>query len=239
MYHSLAGWFHLLTAPPEYAIEASFYLDVLTRASVVPVSMVLELGSGGGNNASHLKHHFQMVLTDISEEMLSLSRGINPECEHIQGDMRTIRLGRTFDAVFAHDAIGYMISEVDLRAAVRTAFDHCRPGGVALFAPDHVMETFAPSTDHGGHDGDGRGLRYLEWTKDVEPGADNYAVDYALLLRDRDGSVQVIHDRHVCGLFSRKTWLEIIEQAGFDVEVIQGLEGETPPEVFVGTRRST
>ena len=69
---------------------------------------LLELGSGGGNNASHLKHRFECTLTDLSPEMLALSRTLNPECEHIEGDMRTLRLERTFDAVFVHDAIAYI-----------------------------------------------------------------------------------------------------------------------------------
>ena len=29
--------------------------------------------------------------------------------EHVQGDMRTLDLGRTFDVVLAHDAIDYML----------------------------------------------------------------------------------------------------------------------------------
>ena len=66
---------------------------------------LLELGSGGGNNASHLKARFNCTLTDISPDMLALSRTLNPECEHLEGDMRTLRLGRTFDVVFIHDAI--------------------------------------------------------------------------------------------------------------------------------------
>jgi hypothetical protein len=37
--------------------------------------------------------------------MLALSMTVNPECEHIEGDMRTLRLGHTFDAVFLHDAV--------------------------------------------------------------------------------------------------------------------------------------
>lgn len=236
MYHSLADWFHLLTSPGEYEVEAAFYRGALRRSARIPVRTVLELGSGGGNNASHLKRDFVLTLTDISDEMLSVSRRINPECEHIQGDMRTLRLGRTFDAVFAHDAIDYMTTEDDLRASVRTAFEHCRPGGAALFAPDQVTETFAPSTDHGGHDSGGRGLRYLEWTKAPEPGSDTYIVDYAFLLEHPDGSVETIHDRHVCGLFTSGTWLEVIELAGFEAQVIPGIQGETAAEVFVGTR---
>ena len=40
--------------------------------------------------------------------MLELSRTLNPDCEHLEGDMRTLRLGRTFDAVLIHDAVMYM-----------------------------------------------------------------------------------------------------------------------------------
>lgn len=87
--------------------------------------------------------------------MLAVSAALNPDCEHRQGDMRTVRIGRTFDAVFVHDAVMYMTTERDLRAAIETAFVHCRPGGAALFAPDCVCETFVSETEHGGHDGDG------------------------------------------------------------------------------------
>jgi hypothetical protein len=37
----------------------------------------------------------------------------------------------------------------------------------------------------------------------------------AYLLRDEGGAVEVVHDRHVMGLFSRAVWLAIIEAAGF------------------------
>ena len=126
------------------------------------VDHVLELGSGGGSNASHMKAHFAMTLVDLSPSMLAVSRELNPECEHVVGDMRDVRLGRTFDAVFVHDAIDYMTTEADLRKAIETAFVHCRPGGVAVFVPDHTTETFEPETDHGGVDGaDGRAVRYV------------------------------------------------------------------------------
>jgi hypothetical protein len=93
--------------------------------------------------------------------MLDVSRALNPECEHVEGDMRTVRLERTFDAVFIHDAIAFLTTERDLAAAIETAFIHCRPGGVALLAPDDFQETFVSSTEVGGTDGDGRSLRYL------------------------------------------------------------------------------
>jgi SAM-dependent methyltransferase len=241
LYHELAEWFHLLTAPAEYAEEAEFYTKQLMAACDGLPRTVVELGSGGGNNASHMKAHFAMTLTDVSPQMLSLSRSINPELEHIEGDMRALRLGREFDAVFVHDAVVYMTTEEDLRAAIETAFVHCRPGGAALFAPDHVRELFDPPyTDHGGHDGqDGRGLRYLEWTWDADPSDDIYTVDFAYLLREAQGSVRVEQDRHTEGVFSRDTWLRLLAGSGFQAKAVPFEHSEEEPgslEVFVGRK---
>lgn len=200
LYGELASWFHLLTAPDEYAEEAEIYRRLLDGATTV-----LELGSGGGNNASHLKRHFEMTLVDASEAMLEMSRGINPESRHLIGDMRTVRLDETFDGVFIHDAIDYMTTLEDLRATMETAFVHLGPGGVAVFAPDHVRETFHPGTEHGGNDDEERGLRYLEWTLDPDPSDTTYITDYAYILREK-GEVRVVYDQHICGLFSREEW---------------------------------
>ena len=82
-----------------------------------------------------------------------------------------------------------------------------------------MRETFEPSASHGGHDGDGRGVRYLEWTHDPDPDGHTYRADYAFLLRERDGEVRVVYDTHVCGLFSRDEWLTACHDAGLEAEV--------------------
>lgn len=148
--------------------------------------------------------------------MLGVSKRINPECEHLQGDMRTVRLGRVFDAVLVHDAVCYMRTLADLHAAFATAFVHCRPGGAALFAPDHIRENFVPMTDHGGHDGAGRSLRYLEWTTDPNPHDDTYTTDYACMLHESGKPTRAVLDTHVCGLFSAAQWEQGLGAAGFD-----------------------
>ncbi len=240
LYSELASWFHLLTAPEDYAEEAEIFRQVIAENCTGTPRTVLELGSGGGNNASHMKAHFAMTLVDISREMLDRSRGLNPECEHLEGDMRTIRLGRQFDVVFVHDAISYLTGEDDLGAAMETAFAHCRPGGVALFVPDCVRETFRPGTRRGGHDApDGRGLRYVQWTWDPEPADTSYVVDFGILLRERDGAVDVEHDRHEYGLFPRATWLHLLDAAGFDARSRPLAHSKVEPgswEAFVGKR---
>lgn len=238
LYGELAPWFHLLTAPADYAGEAARY-ERLILTSVPDATTLLELGSGGGNNASHLKRRFTCTLTDLSPDMLELSRELNPECEHLLGDMRSLRLGRTFDAVFVHDAIAYMTSEDDLRACVHTAHAHTRPGGAAVFVPDDTRETFSTGTSHGGHDGaDGRALRYLEWVTDSDPDDGTYEVDYAVLLHEPGHGPRVVHDHHVEGLFAERTWLELLEHAGFDPVVDRAAAGDddSSQTVFVARR---
>ena len=238
LYRDLAAWWPLISAPEEYTEEAATAATVLSSASI-PVREVLELGSGGGHNAVHLKKRFSLTLVDLSADMVAVSRRLNPECAHHQGDMRTVRLGREFDAVFVHDAVAYMTTEADLRQVVETAFAHCRPGGIALFVPDHTAETFEPVTDHGGSDGpDGRGARYLEWTTDPDPGDTWIQSEYAFLLRDRDGSVRVVHETHRIGLFRREVWLGLLAGAGFHAEAIteQTSQDRTPRVMFTGHR---
>ena len=237
-YGDLAPWWPLISAPEEYAEEAAFAASLL-RTAVPPTKSVLELGSGGGNNAFHLKAEFAMTLVDLSEDMLAVSRELNPECEHLPGDMRTVRLGRTFDAVFVHDAIEYMTTEADLRQAIATAYEHCRPGGVAVLVPDDIAENFEPATDSGGHDApDGRGVRYLSWSTDPDPTDSTTRTEYAFLLRSADGEVQVAHDTHELGLFSRELWLRALADAGFEARSVAEVTAEDrlPREFFVGTR---
>jgi trans-aconitate methyltransferase len=204
------------------------------------VREVLELGSGGGSNALHLKASFAMTLVDLSAEMLAVSRLLNPECEHRQGDMRTLRLGRTFDAVFVHDAVDYLLTEADMRQAMGTAFAHCRAGGIAVFVPDRTTESFQPGTDSGGADGmDGRGARYLGWTWDPDPADSWVQTAYAFLLRDTAQSVRVVHETHRLGLFSRYSWLRLLAEAGFEASsAIEDTVGNVEPrEIFIGYRQ--
>ena len=117
---------------------------------------------------------------------------------------------------------------------MRTVAAHCRPGGVALFAPDWVRETYSPESDSGGHDAhDGRGLRYLEWSHPVRAGESTYAVDYVLVTHDVNGHSEAALDRHIEGLFGRDDWIRWLRAAGFSVDVAVSDEGR---DIFVGVR---
>ena len=235
LYGELAEWWPLVSPPDEYAEEAADLLARLCRGEAQRPSL-LELGAGGGSLASHLKHRFRMTLTDIAPGMLAVSRRVNPECEHVVGDMRLLRLGREFDVVLIHDAIMYATSITEVRAVLVTAAAHCLPGGMLAVLPDYTRETFVPSTEHGGHDApDGRALRYLEWVWDPSPADDTFVTDYAFVLREPGGTVTLVHDRHLEGLFARAQWLAWLRDAGFSPRT------ETDPcgrDIFFGVRMS-
>ncbi len=229
LYDNLADWWPVISPPSEYAEEATLYVDMIRSAARGLVREVLELGSGGGNNASHMKRAFAMTLVEPADRMRELSRALNPECEHLAGDMRHVRLGWMFDAVFVHDAVMYMTTEDDLSAALQTVAAHLAPGGVALVAPDATAEAFAEATEHGGgEDAGGRRARYLQWTLPPEPGGNSFETHYAFLLREPDGRVRAVHDVHREGLFGRATWLRLFREVGLEASLaprkIEGVE---------------
>ena len=236
LYGELSEWWPIFSSPDDYREEAAFFVRALTASSDPPPRSVLELGSGGGNSALHLKKRFAMTLVDLSPHMLAVSRSLNPECEHIEGDIRTVRLGRTFDAVFVYDAICHMTTEADLRAVLQTAFDHLRASGVAIFVPDFVRETFVENTDHGGNDTERGSVRFLQWTTDPDPRDTSYLVDFAILIRDPEGQTRLVHDRHVYGLFPRATWRRLLRDVGFELRSVRLPEG-FGRDLFAGRRR--
>ena len=231
LYTELTPWYRLIDPLEDHLEEAEAYEAALVRGIDGRAETLLELGSGAGNNAYYLKRRFRCTLTDLSEPMLVLSREINPDCEHVLADMRTLRLDRTFDAVFVHDAVVYLTSEDDVVAMARTAFAHTRAGGATVVAPDHLRETLRESTEviEGTHAD--RALRCLAWTWDPDPHDTLYTVDYACLLREGD-RMRVVHDQHLEGIFSEQDWHRMLCAAGFTVQTISGpiggvTQGET------------
>jgi SAM-dependent methyltransferase len=234
LYSDLAGWWPLVSPPSHYVEEAADLIPLLQGSDAVPPLTLLELGSGGGSLAYHLKDRFTLTLSDRSPHMLAVNRDVNPECEHILGDMTTLDLGREFDRVLVHDAIMYATTPDTVRATLRTAVKHCRMGGRVVVVPDFVRETFEPSSDIGGEDGsDGRALRYLEWTWDPDPADHTYQVAYAFMLREADGQIRVEQDLHREGCFPRADWLAWFSEAGM---ITQIHHDPWKRDVFVGIK---
>lgn len=239
-YSDLAPWWPLISPVEEYEEETVFVAELLRRGEGT-VREVLELGSGGGHTAYHLRDEFELTFVDRSPEMLAVGEELHPGRPHVVGDMRDVRLGRTFDAVLLHDAVAYLTTVEDLRSTMATAAVHCRPGGVVVALPDDTRENWQPGTDHGGSDApDGRAARYLEWSWDPDPDDCWTLTAYSFLLREADGSVRSVQEVHTLGLFGRDEWLDAMDAAGFDAEMVPEANSDPRPprDCFVGVRRA-
>ena len=224
LYDDLTPWYRLIDPPADHLDEATVYTRALTGAVTGRAETLLELGAGAGHNALFMKRQFRCTLTDISPKMQALSRELNPDCEHLPGDMRSLRLDRQYDAVFVHDAVCYITTLDDLAQVAATAYIHTRPGGAALFAPDYVRERFAETSAPLAADDGSRSIRGVEWAWDPHPADTCYLVEYALLLRD-GSNLTAAQDHHEEGLFSIAEWMSVLEHAGYEVSLI-----ERPPD---------
>jgi SAM-dependent methyltransferase len=240
IYADLADWWPLISPPSEYVHEAAYLAALIKEKSGGKDTIsVLDLGSGGGHVAAHLTGGLDLTLVDISAEMLAASMRLVPGFEHIKGDMRTIRLGRQFDAVLVHDAIDYIIGRHDLASVVKTAATHCRQGGIAVFVPDYVKDTFAELTGAGGGgvDGAGRTAAFTEHTWDQNPDDDEVQADYEFTLTDADGTAEVIRESHKLSAYPRDLWRALITDAGLDLEPEPAsLPGRKPANIFTARR---
>lgn len=218
LYNDLAWLWPLMSPPEEYADEAELWRIVLREKLGQGRHEILELGVGGGHNLSHLVDGFSATAVDASENMLAHSMRLNPRVKHLVGDMRTIRLGRTFAAVLIHDAISHMLTQDDLAAAFATAAAHLEPGGILITTPDHYRETFSsPQVECVTHTRGDTQLTYTHYAH--APGPDDTSVENIIVYFIREqGRLRIEHDRLITGLFPRETWARLMAGAGFAFE---------------------
>ncbi|KKK76197.1 hypothetical protein LCGC14_2866070 [marine sediment metagenome] len=239
MYTEFARYWPVISDPADYAEEARHWRDALRSRLGPGRHEILELGVGGGNNLSHLTGDFQATAVDLSGQMIEMARALNPDVTFHVGDMRSVRLERKFKAVIIHDAISYMVSEDDLRATFATAVAHLDPGGLFVTSPDWLTETFTdPFVNTGTNVGDGVTFTLVEYTWDPDP-ADTTIDSLTWYLIREQGRLRVEQDRHVTGLFPRQTWLDLLDEAGFSVELVNYPvhEDARQAHLFVGTLR--
>lgn len=232
MYGDLSWTWPIISPPEDYVEESVWFANAIRAAARGQARTLLHLGCGGGHNDRTLKEHFDVVGVDLSEPMLENARRLNPEVEYMQGDMRSVRLGRTFDAVALLDSVSYMRTEGELGAAFATAFAHLRPGGVLVTYAERTRETFLHDwTDHRKcSEGD---VTVILFENEFDPDPDDTTMEYtATFLIRRNDNLMIETDVHVMGLFPHATWLRLLAGAGFEVEE------HDLPETMAGVERA-
>jgi len=219
LYGDLAWLWPVISPPEEYVAEAEEITAVMRDAARRPVRRVFDLGCGGGPMDFGLKRHFEIVGVDLSEAMLELARGLNPEVTYLCGDLRDPPTDELFDAVYISDAVNHLLSEADLRRAFRAAYDHLKPGGVMFVLAEETRERFSSPRTQASHHAKGDvHVTFIEDVYDPDPTDTTYDLTLIFLIR-RDGATTVEVDRHRCGVFPLQTWREEAAHVGFEVHV--------------------
>ncbi|MBS2545501.1 class I SAM-dependent methyltransferase [Catenulispora sp. NL8] len=95
---------------------------------------VLDLGCGTGAVLEQLACTYSdQAGVDLLPGMIDIAKKHRPELDLRVGDMRTVRLGRSFDVVICvGNALAYLIEPEDVQAAFATFAEHCVPGGLLI-----------------------------------------------------------------------------------------------------------
>jgi SAM-dependent methyltransferase len=137
-----ANYYNLIYQNKDYTGEVEYILSLLNKYQP-KLKSILELGCGTGKHALILSEKgYQIDGVDLSSEMISIAhdqrqrlpQNIASNVQFEQGDLRTIRMGKKYDAIVSlFHVMSYQTSNEDLSAAFATAKAHLKPGGIFLF----------------------------------------------------------------------------------------------------------
>ncbi len=142
VFSNYAQYYDLLYKDKDYLSETR-YLHQLVQSCLPGADSILELGCGTGAYTVMLAEMGYAVHgVDLSSEMLVHAENrmgaVRPELasrlQFSRGDIRKIRIEKTFDAVIStFHVMSYLTANEDLRAVFVTAKAHLKPGGIFVF----------------------------------------------------------------------------------------------------------
>lgn len=141
VFGNYASYYNLLYKDKDYAAEARYIHDLIQKYCL-GAKTVLNLGCGTGNHDFELvKFGYEITGVDMSEDMLSAAKVRLPSIASAiphpcfqEGDIRTIRLNKTYDVVISlFHVMSYQSTNDDLQAAIATVKEHLVPGGFFVF----------------------------------------------------------------------------------------------------------
>jgi cyclopropane fatty-acyl-phospholipid synthase-like methyltransferase len=114
-------------------MEEPYLLRAITRMNEAR-STVLDLGCGAGEPIARylLEAGCEVTGVDAAPAMIALCRARFPRATWIEHDMRTLALGRRFDAIVAWDSF-FHLRKTAQRDMFRIFRDHIAPRGLLLF----------------------------------------------------------------------------------------------------------
>jgi SAM-dependent methyltransferase len=142
VFGNYSRYYNLLYQDKDYQGEIEFVHDLIGRHAP-GAQTILDLGCGTGRHDVLLAEKgYAMTGVDMSEEMIAVARQAADRIgsekpgppTFYQGDIRSFRLDQKFDVVISlFHVMSYQTTNDDFIAAMQTARDHLKPGGIFIF----------------------------------------------------------------------------------------------------------
>jgi SAM-dependent methyltransferase len=231
MGYALPHHYDALYAFKDYADEAE-QLARLIRERNPAARSLLDVACGTGRHLELLRIDFEVAGVDLDEGLLAVARERLPLVPLHIGDMRTLDLGRRFDAVTClFSAIGHLADASELERAIAAMASHLEPGGVLIVEPWlephawvsgrlHLLTVDEPD---------------VKIARVTVPSQRNRTsiVDFHYLVATSDG-VETLEERMELELFTTEEQLQAFERAGLEVE--HDPEGLIGRGLFIGRK---
>jgi SAM-dependent methyltransferase len=220
-------------ASKDYAAESATIARIVRERNPAARTL-LDLACGTGRHLEHLRREFACEGVDLDDELLAVARERLADVELRQGDMRTLGLGRTFDAVTClFSAIGFVGGPEGLAAAADAFARHLEPGGVLLVEPWLEPDEWMPSRPHVlAADAEGTALARVTLSGLRDERISTTEMHY--VVATADGFDEWV-EHHELYLFTREEMRDAFENAGFSADYEE--EGLIGRGLWVATRR--
>lgn len=140
VFGAYAGFYDALYTDKDYEAEVDFLARVFAEQGVREGAAVLDLGAGTGTHALALAARgYRVTGVDRASGMVERARAKAAgagatQVSFVEGDVRSVDLGATVDAVISMFAVvSYQLTDADLAAMFATARRHLSEGGVFVF----------------------------------------------------------------------------------------------------------
>ncbi|MBE5769071.1 MAG: class I SAM-dependent methyltransferase [Clostridiales bacterium] len=219
MYTGFAEIYDDLMQDVNYEKWADFYAAMMA-AYGIRGGKVCECACGTGSLTLPLcRKGFQMTGVDLSQEMLWIAaqkaRSNGMGIPYVRQDMRQLHLHRPMDAVLATcDGVNYLLTEEDVLAFFRSAFNALRPGGALFFdvsTPYKLQNTLGDRLICE----DSENITYM-WQNQYHESSATVEMHLCFFVKQKDGTYRRIDEEQKQKAHTIPSLTKLLRQAGFE-----------------------
>jgi SAM-dependent methyltransferase len=232
VFNSYSRFYDLLYRDKDYVSEADYIAGLLGRFGVSG-KRILEFGSGTGKHGRLLAARgYEVTGIERSTEMVLHSEAA-PGFSCQQGDICTVRLGQTFDAVLSlFHVMSYQTTNEAVQSVFLSAAQHLKAGGLFVFDVWYSPAVYAQKPEVRVKRMADEAIQITRIAEPVvHPNDNRVDVNYTIFERDlASGTVDTITETHPMRHFSLPELDLFAQISGF---VVVGTE-----EFLIGSRPS-